>query len=359
MTIMNNEVEYHKNIFYFYNVSSIGGIETFFYNLARKYKDWDITIYCRHIDGRQLARLSKYVRVKQYTGQQIRCEKAFFNFNLDIVDNVYADEYIQIAHGDYPAIGIKPNTHPKINRYIGVSQLVCDTYSRATGFETELCYNPIFIEKPRKVLNLICATRLTAEKGEERIKQLARALDDANIPYLLHIFSDKKDVPISPNIVYVPTRMNIIDYIAKADYLVQLSDAEGYCYSVVEALCVGTPVIVTDCPVFRELGVEHGKNGFILDFDMSNIPVEEIYRGLPKFSYTPKQDRWGELLAPGESTYDPDDDDRVPVQCIMGYFDIEMQRNVKEREVWVVPKERAEVLLGVGVVKIADIASAW
>ncbi len=291
-----------KNIFYFRVLNSIGGIETFFYYLAKKYKDWDITVYYSTGDARQVRRLRQYVRVKRYEGERIQCDKAFFNFNVDIIDNVDAKEYIQIAHGDYKAMGITPNTHPKLTKYLGVSKQVCDTYKEVTGFDTELVYNPIEIDKPKKVLNLISATRLTDEKGKPRMEKLGKMLDEAGIPYIWTIFTDDTDAIQNKNIAYMKPRLDIINYIANADYLVQLSDNEGYCYSVVEALTVGTPVIVTDCPVFRELGVDKS-NGFILDFDLSNVPIDKIYKGLPKFKYTPKEDNWGKILAKGKSTY--------------------------------------------------------
>jgi glycosyltransferase involved in cell wall biosynthesis len=40
--------------------------------------------------------------------------------------------------------------------------------------------------------------------------------------------------------------MEIYDDLRRADYVVQLSDTESFCYTMVEALSVGTPVIV--CP---------------------------------------------------------------------------------------------------------------
>ena len=338
-----------KNIFYFRHINEIGGIETFFYYLAKKYADNDITIYYNTGDAEQIKRLAKYVRVKQYKGEKIKCDKAFFNFNLDIIDNVEAKEYIQIAHGDYKAMGLKPNTHPKITKYVGVSKTVCDTYKEITGFDTELCYNPVVVEKPKKVLNLISATRLTEEKGKSRIKKLATLFDNAGIPYIWTIYTNDKDAIKNPNIIYAKPRLDIIDYIANADYLIQLSDNEGYCYSVVEALSVGTPVIVTDCPVFKEIGVNKS-NGFILDFELNNVPIKEIYKGLPKFEYKPKADSWGKLLVKGESSYKKDLKTMVSVKCIEPYFDMELKKNITPSDPpFKVNKVRAEVLKNTGV----------
>ncbi len=343
-----------KNIFFFRYINKIGGIETFFYYLAKKYQDWDITIYYFDGDIKQINRLKKYVRVKQYKGEVIECDKAFFNFNLDIIDNVKAKEYIQIAHGDYKSMGIKPNTHPKITKCLGVSNQVCKTYKEVTGYDTELVYNPIEIEKPKKVLNLISATRLTAEKGKNRIEKLAKILDENGIPYLWTIFTDDVNAIDNPNIVYMETRLDIINYIANADYLVQLSDNEGYCYSVVESLSVGTPVIVTDVPVFKEIGVNN-KNGFILDFDLNNVPIEEIYKGLPKFEYEPKKDNWADILEKGKSNYKEELKMKVKVRCIKNYQDMQLNKVIKvEDEPFIVNQVRADELVNAGVCEVVE-----
>lgn len=342
-----------KNVFYFRFLNKIGGIETFFYYLAKKYQDWDITIYYLDGDINQINRLKKYVRVKQYNGEQIECDKAFFNFNLDIIENVKAKEYIQIAHGDYKAMGVKPNTHKKITKYLGVSKQVCNTYEEVTGYDTELVYNPIEIDEPKKILNLISATRLTAEKGKNRIKKLASILDKAQIPYIWIIFTDDINAINNPNIVYMKPRLDIVNYIANADYLVQLSDNEGYCYSVVESLCVGTPVIVTDVPVFKEIGV-NDKNGFILDFDLKDVPIEKIYKGLPKFEYKPKEDNWSNLLSKGKSIYKEELKMKVKVKCINNYFDLQLNRNVVKDEEYIVNLPRAEELVKGNVCKMVE-----
>lgn len=346
-----------KNVFYFWHINAIGGIESFFYYLAKKYKDWDITIYYKTGDEEQIRRLKQYVRVKRYNpNEKIVCDRAFFNFNLEIIDNVEAKEYIQIAHGDYKAMGIMPNMHPKITKYLGVSQQVCDTFKEVTGYDTELVYNPIEIEKPKKVLNLISATRLTHEKGKERMIKLAELLDKAEIPYIWTIFTNDTKAIDNPNIVYMKPRLDIIPYIANADYLVQLSDNEGYCYSVIESLCVGTPVIVTNCPVFKELGVQNGKNSWILNFDMKDVPINKIYEGLPKFEYKPKESNWEKFLLPGESTYEGEEKALVrATPSFIGKKDAERNIYPKIGEEWETSLERAEYLKSKGVVEIVKV----
>ena len=337
-----------KNLFYFSRINSIGGIETFFYNLAQKYKDWDIVICYQIGDEEQLRRLRKYVRVIEFNEQKFICEKAFFNFNLDIIDYVEAKEYIQIAHGDYKAMGVRPNTHPRIDTYLGVSKQVCKTYEEVTGHKTNLVYNPIMVRKPERILHLISATRLTAEKGLDRIVTLADELDRHGVRFEWTIFTDAKTPLDNPSITYRAPRLDILDYIAESDYLVQLSDNEGYCYSVVESLMIGTPVIVTACPVFEEIGVVDGKNGFIVPFDMSNIPVEKITKGLPKFEYKPKEDTWSKILVKGESQYQKDMKTKVKIIATNRYYDLELDKQIEIGDVSEVSKVRADYIIESG-----------
>jgi glycosyltransferase involved in cell wall biosynthesis len=277
-------------------------VETFFHYLAKKYCDYDIAVFYKTGDIKQIKRLQKYCFCKQYKGEKIKCKKAFFNYSKDIINNIQADEYIEIIHRDPLAVK-KWEIHPKITKFIGVSKLVCEHFKELTGKDCELIYNPLSLDKPRKVLHLISATRLTKEKGKNRMIKLANLLDKVRIPYLWTIFTNDIDTIKNPNIVYMQPKLDILDYIADADYLVQLSDDESFCYSVVEALSVDTPVIVTDCPVFKELGIVNGKNGWICDFDMSNVDVEKIYNTRLDFKYEPPKDTWGKELVKGKKEY--------------------------------------------------------
>lgn len=340
----------YKNIFYFTHINRIGGVESFYWYLAQKYQDWDIVIVYKTGDQDQIQRLRQFVRVVKFTGERIKCKKAFFNYTTDIIDSVEAEEYIQIIHGDYKGFNIRPIIPPKINKLIGVSQLVCDTFKELMSVEIDMVYNPIVVQKPKKVLNLISATRLTKEKGRERMIKFADALDKSEIPYVWTIYTDNGEIINNPNIVYRKPRLDIINFVANADYLVQLSDHEGYCYAVVEALTVGTPVIVTDCPVFREVGVNE-KNGFILDHEMSEIPIKEIYKGIPKFDYKPPKDNWEKVLEKGDSQYKKDLKAKIQVTCIREYFDLELGRKMFVGDKYTCNRVRADLLIDSGFAK--------
>ena len=244
--------------------------------------------------------------------------------------------------------------NPKITKHVAVSKAVADSFKEHYGIECEVHYNPIDIEKPKKVLNLISATRLTKEKGKSRIIKLAKALEEANIPFIWNIFTNDKREVIHPNISYLNPQLNITDYIANADYLVQLSDeGEGFGYTPVEALILGTPVIVTPCEAFLEVGVKDKENGFIVDFDMNNIDVQAIYKSKLKFEYKPLEDNYDKLFAKGKSTYEEDKKKNVEVQCIYNYTDIKLKKTITTNDKpYKIKLDRAEYLEGLGYVRI-------
>ena len=89
-----------------------------------------------------------------------------------------------------------------------------------------------------------------------------------------------------------------MDYIAEADYGVQLSDTEGYSYFINECLQYETPVICTNFPSAYE-SVKDNINGYILDMNLNNLDIEKIVNNIPKnFEYKEKctEKDWIKLL---------------------------------------------------------------
>lgn len=346
----------YNTILYYGNVCKIGGVETFFYEMARKYGDRDLTLLYKTGDPEQLHRLSQYIRVKRWDGKPISCRQAIFGYSFEPrdLDLIQAEEYIQVIHADF--LVLKNVIRPKVDkrfRYIAVSENNAVTYEQVCGIRPEVCYNPITLDKPRKVLHLISATRLGFEKGLGRMQQLAKALDDAGMRYVWTIYTDTAGRPIdSPNVIYAGTRLDIRDYIADADYLVQLSDTEGYPYSLLEALSLGTPVIVTDLPSNPDSQVVDGVNAIVLPFDMSEIPVDRIAKGLKRFKYKPREDGWGDILLPSVSTWEEERGSSVTVEAVQRYLDIELDKIFNQGETHECSRARGEDLEHKGLARI-------
>lgn len=339
----------YSNVFYIPHFNVIGGIETYIYELAKKYSKYDITVVYSCGDYKQIARLSKYVRVIKNNGEKIKCKRLFIMYksNLDLFE---ADYIIQITHADYKAQNLTPNKDPRINEHYAVSKAVAKSYEEISGLETKVCYNPLTIDKPKKVLKLISATRLTKEKGKDRMIKLANILTNNNIPFLWLIFTNDKQAIDNPNVIYMNPRLDIRDFIAGSDYLVQLSDTEAWSYSVLESLSLGTPVITTPIPCFEEMGIENGKNGYILPFNMKDIPINDIYENIPVFNFKAPKDIYDKLLIKEPSTYDPNK--KVNATCIKGYTDLEDNCKYKKNDIIKdITIQRYEYLKGMGLVE--------
>ena len=347
-----------KNVIYFPSFNSVGGVETFCYEMGLKYgKDFDITVLYRNGDKDMLAHIAEVCRVVKYhPGDRIVCDVFIFGYGWeqDMFDNLEAKEIIQTFHADYVCRHLNPCNNGRITKRFGVADNttngIRDHYPWAKDIVT--MYNPYTVKKPKKVLNLISATRLTAEKGYDRMVKFADALDKAGIPFQWTVFTCNPVKFPNKSVCVMPHRLDILDFIANADYLVQLSDTEGYSYSIVEALSVGTPVICTEFPVAGEQGVINGKTGFILPFDMSEIPVDAIYKGVKKFICVPRETHYDEVLSPGECDYDEVMKADVRVRATRSYNDLELGRIVYVGEEFVTSYERADHLEDIKFAKI-------
>ena len=350
-----------RNAFFLHCISPIGGVETFLYQMALKYgKTHDIAVIYKQGDPKQVERLSELVRCIKWDGKRkYKADRLFFGYSTEFCAYCEAQEYYMVFHCDYKAQQLPmPAGEPYGTHFIGVSESVVAGCKEWLNVDADVVYNPLTVRKPKKVLRLISATRLTREKGRDRMEALADKLEKAGIPFTWEVFTDSGMNFKNKNFVRREIRLDILDYVADADYLVQLSDTEGYSYSIIEALAVGTPVIVTDLPCNPDMQVKDGVNAFVLKKDMSNVDAEAIYKGLKKFKYTPRDDGYAELLATGESTYEEDMKKPCRVRVRAFYFDLELQRNMKPGEEMTVTQARADKLFDLNLVEYVENASS-
>lgn len=357
-----------KNIYYFKRLYGIGGTENFLYEMAKMFgKTNDLTILYDECERSQLNRLRKLVRCKKHIrGEKIVCERAFFNFNIDAIEDIESTEnyYAFVSHANFEEIGYKPPiNHPKLNHFFGVSKFACDrleVYAKRLGLDIkcELVYNPLTLEPVDKVIHLMSACRLDDKvKGGERTLKFIKALDDYcakhGTHYVFDIYSNGTSVELnSPNVNVKPGRLDIRPFIADANYVVQLSnDMETYCYTINEALGYGVPVITTPLTVCEELPIPNEAR-LVCNWDMSNVDevVEQIFkRGRYSVEYTPPKSDWSKKLAVGKPTYAPK---FVKIEAIMDYFDLELHRDVKKGEVLEVFEDRAYVIISKSCAKL-------
>lgn len=343
-----------ENVFMIHDINSIGGVESWLYYIAKEYKDKDIAIYYGTGDIKQIRRLREYVYVRQWkNGMKIKCKRAFYNFALMGIDDIDAEEHIFCIHADYMLQRIPFSNHPKLNRYIAVSKTAQKSFEERFGIKAEYFLNPLVTEEPKRVLKLMSATRLTAEKGKERMVILARKLKEQQIPYYWIVFTTDKNIPADLFMRHEP-ELDIQSYIADADYLVQLSSSEASCYSVREAISLGTPCITTDIQTFKEAGVINGKTGYILPLDMKDVDVRRIYEDIPKFEPSEPKDRYGSLLGRTKSKYKQVVNEKVRGKVLQPYYDMVLEKNVYIGDLIEGTRERIEYLEDRNLVRMED-----
>lgn len=377
----------YANIFYFKRICKIGGTEQFLYEIAKKYKDYDITVFYDDADINQLRRLRKLVRCKKHIkGEIVKCNKAFFNFNLDMIDDVEAEEYYFVSHANYEELHrvhggyIPPIKNEKLTHYIGVSQFATDKfdeYAKIIGskIRTQKCYNPLTLEPKQKVVRLVSACRLDDKvKGGERTLKLIKALDryceEHNRNYIWTIFTNPTKVQVdSPNVILMRPRLDVRPYLADSDYVLQLSnDMETYCYTINEALGYGVPIVTTPLTILNELPITENEH-IVLDWNCEN--VDEVARQIfekevKPFSYTAPEDNWSNLLENVKSTYEEEKNMKYIVEATDLYaksntYDVELskKKNVKQYipkqgERWEVNLERKQLLEEKGFIKVIE-----
>ena len=355
------------NIYYFRVISRIGGTEQFLYEMAKKYHKYDLVILYDECDFDQLIRLRKLVRcIRRKPNEKYYAEKAFYNFNIEAIDQIEAKEHIFICHAVYQELEFEPPIdHPKLTAILAVSKYAEERIrlqEKVQNVDKPViqCYNPIQLETPDKVLRIISACRLEDRtKGGDRTLKLIEALDKycekTGKHYLWTIFTNGVRNPIeSPNVCIMKPRADVRPYIADSDWLVQVSnDMETYCYSMNEALGYNVRVVRTPLSVSKELKIPKQAE-LELKWDCSNVDevAERMFEPKKDFSYKPPKDRWNRLLVNRPSSYTYKEEN-VRIKAIRAYHDIDLGRNVSPwTESWEVPLERAKVLVRKGLVRM-------
>lgn len=237
-----------------------------------------------------------------------KCNILLFNYGIDdIPENIQADKTYVILHCDYASLS-EEYKFDKTRKYIAVSEVTAKGMREKYGLDC-IAVEGLLMKKPQpqRVYKFISSAHPAGAKGMSRICKLARLLKDRGIMFQWLVFYDKDILSIGfkpkyPELIISNTvpHDEFVQYIKDADYVVQLSDnGEGFCCTIHEALLVGTPVLVTDIPVFRV--VKNGYNGYKLPLDMEGIDIDAILSKIPKGFYYNNQyetiyNKWRTLL---------------------------------------------------------------
>lgn len=199
----------------------------------------------------------------------------------------------------------------------------------------------------REPIKLVSAMRQTYEKGEKRMVEMAKAMDRDGIPYIWLYFTEQPIKDATPSMIHATPRLDIAPIIKGSDYLVQLSDAEAFGYTIAEALALGTAVISTPIEVLDELGFV----GYTVPFDMKDVQPKR-FLDIPEVKVKNETrtiiKKWREVLGDTKPKHDYKPDNLVTVKATQHYFDIGLQRTVNKGEINLMSFERAIAVEGKG-----------
>lgn len=135
-------------------------------------------------------------------------------------------------------------------------------------------------------IRILTVGRLSKEKGQEIIPDVAKKLKDAGYHFRWYLIGSGKtedeirrkvaDYCLGENVILLGTIKNPFPYYAQCDLYVQTSLHEGYCISLAEAQAFSKPIVSTDVAGARDLLTNKDRE-MIVRFD-ENVLFEAIVR---------------------------------------------------------------------------------
>lgn len=338
-------------VIYCEHCAIVGGITTVIYNFCYfMRKHYDIIVLYEKMDDLQTRKLSDIVQVERLDpGKQIYCDTLILNRLTDVIrENIHYEKSIQICHACRQINYRIPQDRDIL---VNVSAAAKESWG-AESASGVVIHNLARVDR-EKCLILVSATRVnTIDKGsnDQRMRKLAEMLMAADIKFLWFNFTEGSLHNMPDTFINMPAKANIHPYIERADYLVQLSDAEAYSMSILEALSLNTAVIATPFPSLFEEGFVDGETGYVIPFDM-NFDVRKLLQ-VPEFEFSYDNDAiiraWRKLLGKKKPKKQYKPDQLVEIVCIGKYHDNELSRTVRIGEKLKVTQKRAQVICSAG-----------
>lgn len=302
-----------KICFYYHHINSAGGVEIAIINLCeRLHTDYDITIAysANDSDIEMMIRMSKFANIVNLNHKSIEVDTVVYCSIYCKKDRIKADKELRWLHGCLTDMKVKLPKE-KIDNYIAVGQVCKEQLdSQLVDQKATLIYNEINSQihelanehiPERKQLTLVTVSRISREKGFERMLKVAEQLKD--IDYIWHIVGSGYDKKYEESIkkqapdhwVFHGKLDNPFPFIKNADFLLQLSDYESFGFVLLEALVLGTTVIITNYSSASEMINE--SNGYIIRKDLTDFDPD-ILNNKKTFTHKHKSGfkQWKKLL---------------------------------------------------------------
>ena len=336
----------------------IGGIETFIYNFcASLHEKYKIVVLYEKMAQERINRVSKYARCVKYDASiPIMCDALIINRISDNIPmNIRYNKVIQMAH----CIKQEANWHIPQTR----DAIVCVSNASKKSFGEEaknaIVINNITTDEPiEQSLLLVSATRIGAsdkQGNDERMKRMAKLLKDKGIKFIWLYWGQQALHNPPEGLIYMGVEMDVRPYMKHATYYVALSGSEAFSYSLIEALELNIPLIVTPLEQNKDMNIVDGKNAYIVPFDFDESYDVSRFLNVPKFKYSRNKqkliDKWVDVI---ENTKPRRVKMEKPVfvRVKVTFHDLILGRILTEGEQLEMPLERADELQNKGFIQI-------
>lgn len=285
-------------------IPKVGGIETITYNLTKALAQhgYELTLVvnsCEQESG--LFKFAPYCNVVfRDRGAKIKkADVCLITSNHRVPRDIQADRYIQWIHSDYRKYNIKmANLDRQDMEYVAVSNHCSQVAKEMYNIDSTpiLNFPDHDFQWSDKPLRLVTVSRLSPEKGMERMVYLANKLKELGVKFLWTVCGDSPSLNVVEKwekafrnieeVSFVGYKHNPAPYIAESDYTVLLSDFEGCPMALLESIKLGIPVITTNWGGSDEI-VREGETGYIVPLDITKLEdrkIMEIANNIPKIA---------------------------------------------------------------------------
>ena len=165
---------------------------------------------------------------------------------------------------------------------------------------------------PKNVLRLVIVSRLSFEKGFDRVEKIVKCLITSDIKFELNIIGKgrkaepfiRKDLGKYSQIHFLGYMDNPYPYVKDSDFILVLSDYESWGNVITESKVLGTPCMVADFPSAKEQ-IDDGVNGIIVPLECDDYTPyvnrlvqskDFLKHNLCNFHYQNEIDKWNYIL---------------------------------------------------------------
>ncbi|MES2808152.1 MAG: glycosyltransferase [Bacteroidota bacterium] len=210
------------------------------------------------------------IKVINRLGNTIGAEKLLYKNSLKRLLYIYANKLIGTA-SDFS---------------IFQCNYMANDYMKETGVRLKdytVIYNPVDTQKVETlateaidiIYDIVAVGRLDVQKDYPTLITACNILKHRGIKFSIAILGDGKlkgqlvdqigQHQLNGMVTLLGHVKNPYPYIARAQYLISSSLYEGFSNVIIEALCLGTPVIATECPGGNKETIDVNNNGYLCE----------------------------------------------------------------------------------------------